>query len=109
MLLKISLLIGILSLIFAVWTIYGLTQRKHRKSLPPLKKKWFLGVCADFSQYVGMPLWVVRLYAILYSPFIVGILFYFLYYLVIKVHPSPPVITPSKRPVKITKMESHHY
>ncbi|MGK5093399.1 PspC domain-containing protein [Deltaproteobacteria bacterium TL4] len=96
------------ALIFGLWTVIGLLQRS-RISTPKKKKKWVLGVCADYSQYVGIPLWVVRLYALLYSPLLIGVFFYFLYYFVMKERKTPAMEEPNKRPVKITKMDSHYY
>lgn len=108
-LLGLIIVLGFLSLIFGLWTVIGLSRQNKRAVSKTRKKKWFLGVCADFSQYVGIPLWIVRLYAILFAPFILGIVFYLMYYLVIRNRKEPQKPQKPKKPLQITQMESHHY
>ncbi|MBF0349690.1 MAG: PspC domain-containing protein [SAR324 cluster bacterium] len=100
------LILGALSLIFGVWTLFGLlfSRRKHRR----VSRKWILGVCADFSAWVGIPLWLVRLYALLYAPLILGLLFYLLYYWAMKRRPPPPPVA-ARPPPEVTKMKSVYY
>lgn len=100
--------LGIFAVIFGIWTILGLCFYKQRKI--KRKRKILLGVCADFSQFVGIPLWLVRLYALVYSPFIIGIVFYLLYYLVMRSRPRKKTIkNKNRKSVQITRMESRHY
>ncbi len=105
------LILGTLALIFGIWTLIGLLKRAFGKAKQrPRRKKIILGVCADFSQLVGIPLWVVRLYALLYAPFLVGIFFYLLYYLVMRLRKqTPPPLAPTERPLSVTKMDTYHY
>ncbi len=100
---------GGLALIFGIWTFVGLFIKPPKKNQTRRKsKKIILGVCADFSWYVGIPLWIVRLYAIAYAPLMLGLVFYFLYYLMMKLRkPSEPVL--EERAVNVTRMEIHRY
>ena len=47
----------------------------------PKQRKWWFGVCADFSETVGIPFSIVRLFVLLYIPVRLGPVFYFIYYL----------------------------
>lgn len=103
-------LLSLFALLFGIWTIIGLLKRASRPSANRLKKrKWILGVCADFSYYVGIPLWIVRLYALVYGPLLLGFIFYLLYYWVMRLRKKtrPPVT--SKPPATVTKMDIHRY
>ena len=105
----IIVIFGGLTLIFGLWTFFGLFIRTPKRNKQRRKsKKMILGVCADFSWNIGIPLWIVRLYAVVYAPLVLGILFYFLYYFVMKLwKPSDPVI--EETPINITRMEIHRY
>jgi phage shock protein PspC (stress-responsive transcriptional regulator) len=103
------LLIGLLSLIFAFWTAYGL-YRRHAGNLPesPVQQKRWLGVCADFSTTVGIPVGFVRFIILLYTPVGLGAVFYFIYYFAIRKPATLPPTIP-ERELQITKIESHYY
>ena len=103
------ILFGGLTLFFGIWTIYGLFFQSPKKRQQRRKgKKIVLGVCADFSSVVGIPLWLVRLYAVVYAPLVLGIVFYLLYYLVMKLRkPISPVL--DERSINVTRMEIHRY
>ena len=96
----------ILPLIFASWTIINLIHKPPYQK--PVSKKWFLGVCSDYSSYVNIPLWVVRLYAIVFSPLIIGPIFYFFYYWILQKRLLKKTTEISKE-VIVTKIDSHHY
>ena len=78
----IFLAIGLPSLFFAILTASGL-YRRQTGTLPvrPLQRKWLLGVCADFSETVGIQVGFVRFIILLYTPSWIGgcILFYLLF------------------------------
>ncbi|MBF0288297.1 MAG: PspC domain-containing protein [SAR324 cluster bacterium] len=106
----IIIILGAFLLFFGIWTFLGLLRRN--RGVPPndlKKKKLVLGVCADFSSYVGIPLWIVRLYALVYAPFLLGLLFYLLYYLVMKLRKSPSPVVEEDRSIQITRMDIHRY
>lgn len=99
---------GTLTLIFGIWTFFGLAIKPpSQKVRETRRKKIILGVCADFSATVGIPLWIVRLYAVVYAPLLLGLVFYLLYYWVMK-RRKPPA-PKQKRPVNVTRMEIHRY
>ena len=103
----IVLTVATLTLLFGIWTVIGLFFKPPAKSFRERpRKKIILGVCADFSATVGIPLWIVRLYAIVYAPLLLGLVFYLLYYWAIK-RRKPP--SPEKKPPAITRMEIHRY
>ncbi len=106
----IIVILGIFLLIFGIWTFLGLLRRKQNR-LPnhPKGKRIILGVCADFSMYVGIPLWIVRLYALIYAPFLLGFLFYLLYYLVMKLRKAPSSPIEQERSIHVTRMDIHRY
>jgi len=103
------LLIGLSSLIFALWTAYGL-YRRYKGTLPerPKQRKWWYGVCADFSETVGIPVSIVRLFVLFYTPVGLGPVFYFIYYLVIRNKEPIPLKSP-ERNLQISKIESHYF
>jgi len=80
------LLVGLSSLFFALWTAYGL-YRRYKGTLPerPAQRKRWFGVCADFSETVGIPVSIVRFFVLFYTPVGLGPVFYFIYYLVIRI------------------------
>ncbi|MBF0280582.1 MAG: PspC domain-containing protein [SAR324 cluster bacterium] len=100
---------GGLTLIFGIWTFFGLLTNSPKKKQQRRKgKKAILGVCADFSWQIGIPLWIVRIYAVLYAPLLLGIIFYFLYYSVMKLR-KPQVPLNEERSVNVTRMEIHRF
>jgi len=74
------LLVGLSSLFFALWTAYGL-YRRYKGTLPerPAQRKRWFGVCADFSETVGIPVSIVRFFVLFYTPVGLGPVFYFIY------------------------------
>lgn len=103
-------LLSMFALFFGIWTAIGLFRQMTGKAPErPKKRKVILGVCADFSSYVGIPLWLVRFGALIYAPWIVGILFYLLYYWMMKHRTPRPKKPETKTPANITKMDIHRY
>ena len=102
--------LGALALVFGVWALIGFLLNMSRKQGKPLEKqpKRILGVCADFSAHVMIPVWIVRGYAILYSPFLVGVLFYFCYYWLMSCF-RQKAMTSSESDVEVTHITSRHY
>lgn len=101
-------LLGLTALIFGIWTVLGLlfgSRGKDRKA----GKRWFLGVCADFSHLVGIPLGLVRMLTLIYAPFLIGLLFYVLYYYVLGLREkNQPKPQPRLAKPQITRMDSLH-
>ncbi len=95
--------------IFAFWTASGL-YRRHAGNLPesPVQQKRWLGVCADFSTTVGIPVGFIRFIILLYTPVGLGPVFYFIYYLVIRNKEPIPLKSP-ERNLQISKIESHYF
>jgi len=102
------LLVGIPSLLLAIWSVFGLLRRGRRQQLPA--RPLFLGVCADYAHMTGIPVRVIRLYQVFYGLLGIGWIFYGVYYLVMRTRPVPvtPLDSPTPPP-KVTKIESHHY
>ena len=97
---------GLLALVFGVWTIWGILDTSPRTQKIPAKR--ILGVCADFSVQAKMPLWFVRCCAMLFTPLLIGILFYIAYYFaMLRRKARQPVAT--KNDVNITRMDSYHF
>ena len=64
-----AVLIGIPSLLFGLLIAYGLIRRFNGNlNDAPQKNCWILGVCEDFSRMVGMPLWLMRVFFLIYTP-----------------------------------------
>lgn len=104
----IVLTFGALTLFFALWTFFGLFIRPPSPRFRERpRKKMILGVCADFSATTGIPLWMVRLYAVTYAPLLLGLFFYLLYYWAMKRRKPAP--SAKKPPANITHMEIHRY
>jgi len=103
------LLVGLSSLTFALWTAYGL-YRRYNGTLPerPKQRKWWFGVCVDFSETVGIPVSIVRFFVLFYTPVGLGPVFYFIYYLVIRNKEPIPLKSP-ERNLQISKIESHYF
>ena len=86
-----AVLIGIPSLLFGLLIAYGLIRRfnGNLNDAPP-KNRWILGVCEDFSRMVGMPLWLMRVFFLIYTPLVIGPILYILYYIcLLYTSPSP--------------------
>ena len=105
-----AVLIGIPSLLFGLLIAYGLIRRfnGNLNDAPP-KNRWILGVCADFSRMVGMPLWLMRVFFLIYTPLVIGPILYILYYIVMRVRKTTPPIEEDKSNLQVTKIESYYY
>ena len=70
------LLVGLSSLLFALWTAYGL-YRRYKGTLPerPAKQKKWFGVCVDFSETVGIPVSIIKFFVLVYTPVGLGPVF----------------------------------
>ncbi len=103
-------LFGLISLLFGIWISYGLYRRYHG-ILPdmPKRRKWLLGVCEDFSRMVGIPLAVMRLFFLLYTPLVFGPALYLIYYLVMRVRSAKTQTPVPVSQPQITKIESLYY
>lgn len=104
--------LGTLLLFFGICTLIGLFQLMlGRKPTGTPSKRWLLGVCADFSHLIGIPLWLVRTYAVVFTPMLVGIIFYFLYFLVMLSLRKPAVKAQPDNPrnVNVTRMDTYHF
>ena len=73
------------------------------------KTAGFWGVCEDFSRMVGMPLWLMRVFFLIYTPLVIGPILYILYYIVMRVRRSAPPIEEDMSNLQVTKIESHYY
>ena len=102
-------LVGLSSLLFALWAAYGL-YRRYKGTLPerPAQRKRWFGVCADFSETVGIPVSIVRFFVLFYTPVGLGPVFYFIYYLVIRNKEPIPLKSPEPN-LQISKIESHYF
>ena len=106
----IAVLIGVPSLIFGLLIAYGLFRRFNGRLIePPPKKRWILGVCEDFSRMVGMQLWLMRVFFLIYTPLGIGPILYIFYYIVMRVRGSAPSIEEDSRNLQVTKIESRYY
>ena len=103
------LLIGLLSVVSAFCIMRGLIRR-YMGTLPEHlpSKNWWLGVCADVSKTLGIPLVAVRFYVPLYIPLGLGLIFYFIYYWFIINRVSIPLLTPEHE-IQITKIKSYYF
>ena len=101
------LLIGLLSVVLAFWIMHGLIQR-YMGTLPehPLSKYWWLGVCADVSKTLAIPVGAVRFFVLLYTPLGLGLIFYFIYYWFIINRVPSPLLT-QEHEIQITKIKSY--
>ena len=103
-------LIGIPSLLFGLLIAYGLIRRFNGNlNDAPIKNRWILGVCEDFSRMVGMPLWLMRVFFLIYTPLVIGPILYILYYIVMRVRKTAPPIEEDTSNLQVTKIESHYY
>ena len=83
---------------------------RYRRIIPgniPSKNCW-LGVCADLSKTLDIPVVVVRFYILLYKPFGLGLIFYFIYYCFILKRVPIPLLTP-KQEIQITKIKIYYF
>ena len=89
--------------------MHGLIRR-YRGTLPEHlpSKNWWLGVCADVSKTLGIPVVAVRFYVLLYIPLGLGMIFYSIYYWVIINRVSIPLLTPEHE-IQITKYKSYYF
>ena len=103
------LLIGLLSMMFAFWIMHGLIRR-YRGKLPehPLSKNWWLGVFADVSKTLDIPVDAVRFFILLYTPLGLGLFIYFIYYWFIINRVSITLLTPEHK-IRITKIKSYYF
>jgi len=89
--------------------MHGLIGR-YRGALPkhlPIKI-WWLGVCADLSQTLCIPVVAVRFYVLLYIQLGLGLIFYFIYYWFIINRVLFPLLTPEHE-IQITKIKSYYF
>ena len=89
--------------------MHGLIRR-YRGTLPehlPIKN-WWLGVCADVSKTLAIPVGAVRFFALLYTPLGLGLIFYFIYYWFIIKRVFIPLLTPEHE-IQITKIKSYYF
>jgi len=103
--------LGLLSFLFALWILAGL-YRRFRGIIPdrPLPSSLWLGVCADVSLYLEIPVVVIRCFVLLYTPLLFGILFYFVYYWVMQSKKPPATLEEViEKPMEVTQIESHYY
>ena len=103
----ISLAIGFL----ASFQLYRRYEEREEASAKPTQK-WVLGVCADIAKLMRVPVSVVRIIVLSYSFLLLGILFYFTYYWVMRRRLRNSLRrrdTPEKDPIRITKIDSIHY
>ena len=96
-------------MIFAFWILHGLIRR-YRGTLQghPLSKTWWLGVCADVSKTLAIPVVAISFYVLLYTPLGLGLIFYFIYYWFIINRVSIPLLTPEHE-IQITKIKSYYF
>ena len=105
-----AILIGLPSLFFSGWIALGLYRRARGKFQETTHKNtWFLGVGEDFSRMVGIPLWVIRIFFILYAFIGIGIILYILYYIMMRLRMPPEQKKVQKSMPEVTKIESRHY
>ena len=89
--------------------MHGLIRR-YRGTLPEHlpSKNWRLGVSADVSKTLGIPVVADRFYVLLYIPLGLGLIFYFIHYWFIKNRVSIPLLTPEHE-IQITKIKSYYF
>jgi len=89
--------------------IHGLIRR-YRGTLPEHlpSKNWWLGVCANASKTLGIPVVAVRFYLLLYAPLCLGMIFYFIYYWFIINRISIPLLTPEHE-IQIKRIKSYYF
>jgi len=83
---------------------------RYRGTIPgyiPSKNCW-LGVCADLSKTLDIPVVVVRFYILFYTTLGLGLIFYFIYYCFIINRVSIPLLTP-KHEIQITKIKIYYF
>ena len=87
-------------------------MRDDDEAAPPPPKGWLFGVCADVASILRIPVTVVRLVVLIYTPFVIGLLFYFVYWLILRQRRKRQAVaaqTPQRAPATITKIDSIHY
>jgi len=89
--------------------MHGLIRR-YRGTLPENlpSKNWRIGVCADVSKTLGIPVVAVRFYVLLYIPLGLGLIFYFIYYWFIINRVPIPLLAPEHE-IPITKFKSYYF
>ena len=73
----------------------------------PLSKNWWLGVCADVSKMLDIPVGAVMVFVLLYTPLGLGMIFYFIYYWFIINRASILLLTPEHE-AQIIKIKSYY-
>ena len=58
---------------------------------------------------VGMPLWLMRVFFLIYTPLVIGPILYILYYIVMRVRRTVPPIEADTSNLQVTKIESRYY
>jgi len=68
----------------------------------------WIRVCADVSKTLGIPVIAVRFIVLLYTPLVLGLIFYFIYYWFIINRVSIPPLTPEDK-IQITTIKSCYF
>jgi phage shock protein PspC (stress-responsive transcriptional regulator) len=90
----------------------GPVMRDDDEEAPPPPKGWLFGVCADVAQMLRVPVTIVRLIVLIYAPFLLGILFYVVYWWFLRQRRKRQALAaqrPQRAPATVTKIDSIHY
>jgi phage shock protein PspC (stress-responsive transcriptional regulator) len=71
-------------------------------------KNWWLGICVDVSKTLGISVYAVRFYVMLYTPLGFGLTFYLIYYWFIINRVPIPFLT-TEHEIQITKIKSYYF
>ena len=71
-------------------------------------KNWWLGVCAEVSKTLAIPVGAVRFFELLYTPLGLGLIFYFIYYWLTINRVFIPLLTPEHE-IQITNIKSYYF
>ena len=71
-------------------------------------KNWWLGVCVDVSKTLGISVFAVRFYVLIYIPLGLGLIFYFIYYWLIINRVFIPLLT-LWHEIQVTKIKSYYF
>ena len=89
--------------------LHGLNRRYSRTLLEHLSSKiWWIGVCAYLSKTLGIHVFTISYFVMLYTPLGLGLIFYLIYYWIIINKVSIPLLTP-EREIQITKINSYYF
>ena len=105
-------IIGGFSLFVGFLGVFAL-MRSDSEDEEYIPKRWFVGVCADVAKILRVHVALVRLLVIIYTPFVVGLLFYIVYSILLKRRRQREAEVaaqqPERPPATITKIDSIHY